>query len=341
MAQISIIVPVYNTEKFLKQCLDSLCMQTLQDLEFIVIDDGSTDRSGTICEEYAAHDTRIKVYHTDNHGLSMARNLGLDIARKNGSNYVGFVDSDDWVEPDMYEVLYDAAIMYRADIVECGIYEEKLNSSSIWYFPKSCICDSEENYTEIWKSYKSNVWNKLWRISCFDGIQFPPGRYYEDAAIILPLIKNSQRYCRIHEIKYHYRRSTNSISKQKSVKLLVDCWISQRDNLQFIKKILPGTIDNESLKQLEENQQILVISIIGKNWAWLITNPREEQKRFAPQFREMRDYIRENTPLFGKTRWPNYLRICSLLCRWDNMVSFFIAWILNQGVQLFHKDALY
>ena len=88
MAQISIIVPVYNTEKFLAQCLDSICRQTLNNLEFLVIDDGSTDRSGAICDEYAARDPRIKVFHTENHGLSAARNLGLEYARKNGSTYI-------------------------------------------------------------------------------------------------------------------------------------------------------------------------------------------------------------------------------------------------------------
>lgn len=166
MAQISIIVPVYNTEKFLAQCLDSICRQTLNNLEFLVIDDGSTDRSGAICDEYAARDPRIKVFRTENHGPSAARNLGLEYARKNGSEYVGFVDSDDWIEPDMFEVLYAAATKYHADVVECGVYSEVPDKTEVWCLHQFCVYDTESgNYDHIWKTYNNYVWNKLWKIS--------------------------------------------------------------------------------------------------------------------------------------------------------------------------------
>ena len=118
---ISVIVPVYNVEPYLRKCLDSILAQTYRNLEILVIDDGSTDGSGRICDEYAGRDERIKVFHTENHGLSCARNLGLDNA--NGE-WIGFVDSDDWIEPDMYEVLLPWAGKTATADVECGVVLE-------------------------------------------------------------------------------------------------------------------------------------------------------------------------------------------------------------------------
>lgn len=121
MAFISIIVPVYNTEKYIRKCLDSIVNQTLFDIEIICIDDGSTDDSCSILEEYAKKDTRIKVFHKENAGLVAARKTGLKLAT---GEYVGFVDSDDWIEMNMYEKLYDLASQCDADLVTCGYYLE-------------------------------------------------------------------------------------------------------------------------------------------------------------------------------------------------------------------------
>ena len=113
---ISVIVPVYNVKPYLRKCLDSIINQSYRDLEILIIDDGSTDGSGDICDEYRKDD-RIKVFHTENRGLSAARNLGLDSA---SGDWIGFVDSDDWIEPDMYEVLIRKGEETGADVVECG-----------------------------------------------------------------------------------------------------------------------------------------------------------------------------------------------------------------------------
>ncbi len=118
---ISVIVPVYNVEPYLAGCLDSILSQTYRDLEILLIDDGSTDRGGTICDEYAAKDPRIRVFHTENRGLSAARNRGLDEAK---GEYVGFVDSDDRIDPDMFEYLLEAAERTGADVTECGVFVE-------------------------------------------------------------------------------------------------------------------------------------------------------------------------------------------------------------------------
>jgi glycosyltransferase involved in cell wall biosynthesis len=114
---VSIVVPIYNVEKYLYQCIDSLLAQTLRNIEIILVDDGSTDHCGRICDEYAAKDARVKVIHQSNAGLSAARNSGLRCAK---GEYVGFVDGDDWVDPSMYQVLYDAGREQQCDIVSCN-----------------------------------------------------------------------------------------------------------------------------------------------------------------------------------------------------------------------------
>lgn len=118
MPELSIIVPVYKVEPYLRRCLDSILAQTFRDFELILIDDGSPDNCGAICDEYAAKDSRIIVIHQKNQGVSAARNAGLDIAR---GTYLGFVDSDDWIEPEMYETMIATAKEKQVDVVVCGI----------------------------------------------------------------------------------------------------------------------------------------------------------------------------------------------------------------------------
>lgn len=131
MSELSIIVPVYKVEKYLPKCIDSILAQTFKDFELILIDDGSPDNCGKICDEYAEKDNRIVVIHQENAGVSAARNAGLDIAT---GTYIGFVDSDDWIEPDMYEVLINTAKCKNADVAVCGfnVYtnEAALNEST-------------------------------------------------------------------------------------------------------------------------------------------------------------------------------------------------------------------
>lgn len=116
--KISIIVPVYNVELFLHKCIISILSQTFKDFELILINDGSTDKSGEICDVYSQKDSRIKVIHKKNEGQSSARNKGLEIAR---GDYIGFVDSDDWIEQDMYKTLYESSIKANADIAVIGL----------------------------------------------------------------------------------------------------------------------------------------------------------------------------------------------------------------------------
>ena len=142
MPKVSVIVPVYNTEQYLKECVDSLLKQTLTDLEIILIDDGSPDNSAYICDEYAKLDSRVKVIHKENGGLSSARNAALDICK---GEYIGFVDSDDFVEPTMFEELYNSAINYNSDISICALstFSEKSIIPKMLPFEKEVYKDSD------------------------------------------------------------------------------------------------------------------------------------------------------------------------------------------------------
>ncbi len=117
---ISIIIPVYNVERYLRECIDSIIAQTYKNLEIILVDDGSSDKSGEICDEYSKKDSRIKVIHKKNGGLSDARNVALDITK---GDYIGFIDSDDYIEKDMFQILYNLAEEYNAEISSISFYK--------------------------------------------------------------------------------------------------------------------------------------------------------------------------------------------------------------------------
>lgn len=162
MPELSIIVPVYKVEPYLRRCIDSILAQTFRDFELILIDDGSPDHCGAICDEYAAKDSRIIVIHQKNQGVSAARNAGLDIAR---GTYLGFVDSDDWIEPEMYETMLATAKEKQVDVVVCGIQYRADDGTLI---RNDLIADRSYTNEEMLKCLygKPNptggaVWNKI------------------------------------------------------------------------------------------------------------------------------------------------------------------------------------
>ena len=179
--KVSIIVPVYNVEKYLERCLNSLINQTLKEIEIICINDGSTDNSKLILEKYASDDSRIKIINQENQGLSIARNNGLKAAK---GEYIGYVDSDDWISENFYELLYNNAMKYGADIA-CGEivrpnaskHKNFLSLSKIKTYTKT-----EDKYSACYIPRKSYVWNKIYRRECLvaSKVQFVPHATYED-----------------------------------------------------------------------------------------------------------------------------------------------------------------
>lgn len=204
--KVSVTVPVYNTSRYLKQCLDSLARQTLSDIEFIIVDDGSTDGSGDICDEYAAGDNRFRVIHQPNGGLSVARQTGLDAAR---GEYVIVCDSDDWAAPDMYEKLYQKAKETDADIAMCLHFSEYDGGKSVVSGHLFKYLTIPEFTKELLQTAAHSSWSKLYKRSLFakSGATYEPGiNLGEDALILYKLLKANPKIVQINKPLYHYRR---------------------------------------------------------------------------------------------------------------------------------------
>lgn len=177
---ISVIIPVYGVEKYIAQCLESVINQTYKNLEIIVVNDGTKDRSADIAKEYAAKDSRIKVYDFKNGGLSVARNRGLEIAT---GEYISYLDSDDWLDTKMYETLLEAAMKNDADMVKCGIIETNGVTEDKITFSDIKIINNEQN--KAFENYFNGilwtvVWNGLYKKELAKKIKFPDNVVYED-----------------------------------------------------------------------------------------------------------------------------------------------------------------
>lgn len=213
---ISIIVPVYNVEEYLNRCLQSICRQTYHNLEIILIDDGSTDNSGRLCDKFAQKDKRIRVIHQANSGLSAARNTGLKEAR---GEYLGFVDSDDWIEADMYEFLFCLMKRNEADISICTHYRDEGKKITAKYASGKTSFFTRENAIRaimMDKHIKNYVWDKLFKRAMFDGIRFPANRVFEDVATTYRALYKAKKIVLQESPKYHYTIREGSITKDRN-----------------------------------------------------------------------------------------------------------------------------
>ena len=249
MAEISIIVPVYNVEHYLENCIESILNQTFKDFELILVDDGSTDNSGKICDIYEKKDSRIKVIHKNNGGLSSARNTCLDIAC---GKYVGFVDSDDSIHPKMYEVLYNLIKKYKSDI-SCCSYKYTYDISSKEYEKLNLNKVIEmSNIEAIEKLYDKDLgvrlivaWNKLYNKCLFDNIRYKVGRLHEDEFMAHRILYNSKKITYVDNELYYYLQREGSIMSQISYKRKVDALLSKSDRMRFCNKVgLTSMSDN-------------------------------------------------------------------------------------------------
>jgi glycosyltransferase involved in cell wall biosynthesis len=209
---ISVIVPVYNVEDYLPKCLDSILQQSFTDFELILIDDGSTDRSGKICDQYAQIDNRIKVIHQKNGGLSNARNSGIDIAI---GKYFSFVDSDDWIDKNMLFEMHQQALQNNADIVIAGHFIVDLDETIEVNIKviKQRILNQFEAISLILadEEIHSFAWDKLYKRELFEEIRYPDGRVFEDTATTYKLFNKASILVQMNQAYYYYLRRESGI----------------------------------------------------------------------------------------------------------------------------------
>ena len=233
---ISIIIPCYNVSKYLLQCIKSVSTQSFEDIEMICINDGSTDNTLEILEDCKKYDCRIKLINQKNKGLSGARNIGLDTAQ---GEFIGFVDSDDYIEKDMYKILYNLINKYDTDMVICN-YRMMLNGEEYPGFEQpNYLIDNREQYiieNILDNNIKNYVWTRLYRKNVFDNVRFPIGRNFEDVYISMDIANNINKVYVTSDKLYYYRLRDDSISRKLALPNIDDNVYGAYSRYLIIKK---------------------------------------------------------------------------------------------------------
>lgn len=258
---ISVIVPIYNVQDYLDKCISSIMNQTYRQLEIILVDDGSTDNSGSMCDAYESMDSRVTVIHKQNGGLSSARNCGLEIAK---GKYIAFVDSDDYVAEDMYECMLKN-MENDVDVV-CGgrVYigiatKEKRNClKQVQKFTKEQAVEELLLLEKITYSVCTN----LYRRYLFDNIRFPEGKVCEDVPVSYSLFKNSRNVIHIGKPKYFYVYRSDSTSRRDFFKGRVAYVLYARDILLDVKKNFPN-LEKQAEARYVLNMVYIIMGIRG------------------------------------------------------------------------------
>lgn len=286
---ISVIVPVYKVEKYLNKCIESIVNQTYKNLEIILVDDGSPDECGKICDNYAQKDMRIKVIHKENGGLSDARNAGINIS--NGK-YISFIDSDDYIDLEYIELLYktikkdksDMAISSHKVIYENGTILEKATKEESILEPKEVL--KRILYDD---GIDLSAWAKLYKIELFEEIRYPKGRLFEDAATTYKLVDKCKKISIISKSTYNYIIRGNSITNVNFSEKKMDLIISTEEMCNYIKKKYPD---------LEEaaNRRLM--------YAYLstLTQLIKSNKRNKSVKKRLYGYIKQNSKMILKDK---------------------------------------
>ena len=213
---ISIIIPIYNVQDYLDKCIYSIVSQTYNNIEIILIDDGSPDNCPKLCDNWENKDNRIKVYHKENGGLSDARNFGIEHC--NG-DYIVFIDSDDYIEKDMIETLYITIKEDKSDIAICDYYITKNNKDIKHRFSNERFIVSKNKFDYLYNEYAGVTivaWNKMYKKELFKNIRYPYKKVHEDEFIICDLLDSSDKISFVLKPLYHYVQRNNSIMGQVS-----------------------------------------------------------------------------------------------------------------------------
>ena len=256
---ISVIVPIYNVENYLEKCINSIINQSYNNLEIILVDDGSTDNCGIICDMYKEIDNRIIVIHKSNGGLSSARNVGLDISK---GDLISFVDSDDYIEKTFLEELKNNMDKYKSDISVCNYYRVKNNNLTIGIINNNedeYVLTDKDKFENIVNNYRVCVWNKLYKKSIFKNIRFPDGRIFEDRYVICDILNEAMAISYFNKPLYYYVYRSNSIVNKYDLNY-IDIINAYNKQIEFyIKKGY-----HDLIRQEQNNKMNSIIENISK-----------------------------------------------------------------------------
>ena len=271
-ALISVIVPVYNVEPYLRRCVDSIRNQTYRNLEILLVNDGSTDHSGEICDEYAQQDTRIRVLHQKNGGLSAARNSGIEAAK---GEYLSFVDSDDLPDCRMLETLHRDLTEQGAEVSVVGYRmfekEEEFRPGEITA-PVQCMTGMDAiRSTLISDDLGDFAWNKLYRRELFREIRYPVGRMMEDQGTTYKIFLQCGRVAYRPAPLYGYYQRPDSILHRRTLKFYVDKLDMGEQKYQAIRQAAPGMLENDAA----------MLSVVEHCYPYLAQDPERRKKMDA------------------------------------------------------------
>ncbi len=315
---VSIIIPVFNTASYLYESLYSVTHQTHNNLEIIVIDDGSTDESSKICDEFSQNDDRIYVMHTKNNGLSAARNIGVRHAK---GTFILFLDSDDWIAPNTIETMLITAFQAKADVVVADSIAEYVDRS---VHPQREQCVKVYRDQDILSAYAEGklrdvVWNKLYANSCFSLLLFPEGHYYEDVDVTWKLMRHLADNCgivvKIPEELFHQRVRKSSISHARTFCTIVDCWKAYYGKFEALPEykdwLIPGCV-----------------AAISRMWPNYNGFSKAEKKKANTIIREMCDFSRKyrRNILTG-----DYNQHIKKICLISQSRSHLLMWLMHHG----------
>ena len=319
---VSVIVPVYNVEEYLARCVDSILSQTYRNLEVILVDDGAKDSSGTICDSYAQRDSRVKVVHKENGGLSSARNAGIDIAR---GEYLEFVDSDDWLEPDAVESMLHQAVVHQVELVLGGRWDVSARTGE----KKLGLCPSHQEIisgTEMvrrifrWENCDSSACDKLFHKRLFREIRFPHGKVVEDVPVMYKIVLDAGRVALLDKPVYNYFHRSGSISYTT---------LSEK-NFHFSEHtsvIYPYIQDN--YPELRQEARYLRVRSLVYAVQSVDLAPRKDRKEFAKRCRAERMEL---------LRHIGFVLTCPFFGRKEKITDLLLALGLYRGMrQIFTK----
>ena len=277
---LSVIVPVYKVEKYLNRCLDSIIKQTYKNLEINLVDDGSPDNSGLICDEYALKDKRVKVIHQKNKGISGARNTGIKFAT---GDYITFVDSDDWIKLEMYSFLMDKLVEFDLDIIKTAILEtdaiaikHKINFKNV---EVNKVLEGDVLFLQYFKNFCCKpVWNGIYKKHIVKDIKFPEGYTFEDNYASGMYLYRSKKGMFINEYFYNYYINSQGISKNKKAKIFDVCYCTKK----LIEDLQKSCFSNKKIeKQLNKKlARELYNYILSKNLDYRVVKIESSMKEY-------------------------------------------------------------